>query len=106
MTLAVLVVFTLVALARVFQMAGQPAWAAFVPVINTLVLLRISRLSLWWAVLLAVPVINIFLMLAVSVAVARRFRHSSAFAAGLWLLPFVFYPVLAFGEQRSRYCEA
>jgi hypothetical protein len=93
---------TVAAMWRVFRLAGEPGWAAIVPLYDGIVLLRIAGMSAWWVLLLLVPLVNVFVLLAVATGVARRFGHGGAFAAGLWIAPFVFYPILALADERPH----
>lgn len=86
---------TAIALWRIFSIAGQPGWAAIVPVYNIVVLLRVAGRSGSWAFLLLVPIVNVVVPLVAALGVSRRFGHGVPLAIGLWLLPFVFYPMLA-----------
>jgi hypothetical protein len=91
----------------VFPKAGQPAWAAFVPLYNIYVLVvGVARLSTLWFVLLLVPVVHIIAAILVNVEVAKRFGKSEAFGLGLALLGFVFYPILGFGSDQYQEGEA
>lgn len=100
-TLAILVL-SVASLWRVFTRAGEPGWAVLVPIYNGVVLLRVARRPVWWLLLLLIPGVNVVTALVVDVALARRFGRSAGFAVGLWLLPFVFLPVLAFtGDARA-----
>lgn len=92
---------------RVFPKAGQPAWAAFVPLYNLYVLVvGVARLSTLWFVLLLVPVVHIIAAILVNMEVAKRFGKSEAFGLGLALLGFVFYPILGFGSDQYQEGEA
>lgn len=97
----VILVLTIAAMWRVFQRAGQPGWAVVVPIYNAVVLMRVARLSAWWVLLLVVPLVNLVVLLVAAVGVAHRFERSAAFGFGLWLLPFVFYPLLALDVGRG-----
>jgi len=83
---------------KVFVKAGQPGWAAVVPIYNLIVLLNIARKPLWWIVLCVIPFVNLIAAILISIAVARNFGKSVAFGVGLALLPFVFYPMLGFSD--------
>jgi hypothetical protein len=88
---------------RVFPKAGQPWWAALVPVYNIYVLVvGVARLSVLWFVLVLVPVVQVVAAILVNVEVAKRFGRSEAFGLGLALLGFVFYPVLGFGPDKYQ----
>ena len=55
--LGVSLVLTVVFIAsnwRVFSKAGEPGWAAIVPIYNILVLLRIAGKPAWWIILLII----------------------------------------------------
>lgn len=85
---------------RLFERAGEPGWASLVPIYGQLVLLRIAGMSGWWIVLLVVPYLGVIAALPVCIALARRFGRGVPFGIALWLLPFVFAPILAFGESK------
>ena len=88
---------------RVFPKAGQPWWAAFVPIYNIYVLVvGVARLSMLWFVLVLVPGVQIIAAILVNVEVAKRFGKSEAFGLGLALLGFVFYPLLGFGPDEYQ----
>ncbi len=42
-----------------FVKAGEPGWAAIVPIYNTVVMLKIVDKPLWWIILLFIPFVNI-----------------------------------------------
>ena len=83
---------------RVFQKAGKPGWAAIIPIYNIIVLLQITGKPIWWLILYFIPFVNVVVLVLVCIALARRFGKSVAFAIGLALLPFIFYPILGFGD--------
>ena len=86
----------IISLWKIFVKAGKPGWAAIVPIYNTIVMLEIVGKSLWWIILMFIPFVNIVLSIIVTVELAKKFKKSSGFAVGLILLPFIFYPILAF----------
>lgn len=88
---------TFAGLWKVFEKAGQPGWAAIVPVYNILVLLQIVGKPAWW-VLLVLCTGGIGWIL-VGMAVAERFGKSQVFGiVGLGLFSFVGYPMLGFSD--------
>ncbi len=88
---------------RVFPKAGQPWWAALIPLYNIYVLVvGVARLSRLWFVLVLIPVVQIVAAILVNLEVARRFGKSEAFGLGLALLGFVFYPLLGFGSDQYQ----
>lgn len=96
--LAVVVVM-IVALWKVFDKAGEPGWAAIVPLYNTYVLFKITFGQGWMFLLLCVPIANVIFGILVYVKLAKAFGKSTGFAVGLIFLPFIFTLILGFGES-------
>jgi hypothetical protein len=84
----------------IFTKAGQPGWAAIIPIYNIVVLLQIVGRPIWWIVLMLIPFVNFIVGILVTIDLAKSFSKSVGFAIGLLLLPFVFAPMLAFGDAR------
>lgn len=89
---------------KMFEKAGEPGWAAIVPVYNAVVLLKIAGKPAWWIVLFFIPLANLIATFLVAASVSERFGKGLGFTLGLVLLPYVFYPVLGFGK--SQYSAA
>jgi len=85
---------------KVFMKAGQPGWAAIVPVYNLVVLLQIVGRPLWWIVLCMIPFVNLVIVILVYIDLAKSFGQSTGFGLGLVLLSFIFFPILGFGSAR------
>lgn len=85
---------------RVFTKAGQPGWAAIIPIYNAIVWLKVARRPLWWIVLLLIPIVNIVVAIIVNVDVAKNFGKTAGFGVGLALLGLIFAPILAWGSAR------
>ncbi|MGH7295789.1 MAG: DUF5684 domain-containing protein [Polyangiaceae bacterium] len=83
---------------KVFVKAGEPGWAAIVPIYNILVMLKIAGKPVWWIVLFLIPVVSFVVAILVAISIAQRFGKSTGYGVGLALLPFVFYPMLGFGD--------
>ncbi len=82
-----------------FPKAGQPRWAALVPVYNIYVLVvHVAGLSRLWFVLILVPPVNLIASILVNVEVARRFGRNETFGVGMSVFGFVLYPLLGFGN--------
>ncbi|SDY24519.1 DUF5684 domain-containing protein [Halobellus clavatus] len=87
---------------KTFQKAGEPGWAAIIPIYNIYVILRITGGAWWWLLLLFIPVINFVALVKISVDLAGAFGRGILFGLGLTLLPIVFYPILGFGGSRYQ----
>jgi len=83
---------------KVFVKAGEPGWAAVVPIYNLLILLKIAGKPAWWLVLLLIPIVNIPILLLTFISLAERFGKGAGFGVGLLFLAPVFYPLLAWGD--------
>jgi len=93
-----LLVLLLAGMWKVFQKAGKPGWAAIIPIYNIIVLLEITGKPLWWIVLYIIPVVNFVVASLVCIELAKRFGKGVGFGLGLGFLPFIFYPILGFGD--------
>ncbi|MBL7124092.1 MAG: signal peptidase I [Actinobacteria bacterium] len=87
---------------KIFTKAGKPGWASLVPIYNIIVLLEVTRQPLWMIFLLIIPIANIVVMIIVAIELSKSFGKSGGFAAGLILLPIIFYPILAFGSAKYQ----
>ena len=101
LTLA-LVVLIVAAFWRIFTKAGEPGWAAIIPIYNVIVLLKIAGKPLWWILLLIIPLINIIPAILVPIAIAKNFGKGVGFGLGLLFLGIIFYPILAWGDAEYQ----
>jgi hypothetical protein len=97
-----LAVFGIVCLWKIFAKAGQPGWAAVIPIYNTYVLLKVASKPGWWLILFFVPLVNLVIMILADIGLAKNFGPGAGFAVGLILLPIIFLPILAFGSATYR----
>lgn len=93
----VFIVFEIASVWIVFAKAGRPGWAAVIPFYNLYVLCKVGGRPGWWWILYIIPIVDIVVSLVVSFGVAKHFAKGTGFAVGLWLLAFIFLPILAFG---------
>jgi hypothetical protein len=94
----VVAVVMIAAMWTVFAKAGEPGWAAIVPIYNILVLLKISGKPMWWIILFFIPFVNLIIAIVMNIGLARNFGKGAGFAIGLTLLPIIFFPLLAWGD--------
>lgn len=87
---------------KMYVKAGQPGWAVLVPIYNIIVLIQIAKKPVWWIVLFLIPIVSLIAMILVSIEIAKNFGKPTSFAIGLILLPFVFYPILGFGDAQYQ----
>jgi hypothetical protein len=94
------IVFLIASVWKTFSKAGQPGWAAIIPIYNLIVWLRIAGKPWWWMLLMFIPIVSIVIAIIATVEFARAFGKGGGFAVGLIFLPFIFYPILGFGSAR------
>jgi ABC-type sulfate transport system permease subunit len=98
--LIIFVVVPLIGLWKIFEKAGKPGWAALIPIYNAVVLLEIIDRPIWWLILLFCvgPVFGVI----VALELAKSFGKGIGFAVGMILVPFIFYPMLGFGDAKYQ----
>jgi len=84
----------------VFTKAGQPGWAAIVPIYNIIVLLNIVGKPWWWLLLMLIPIVNIVIAIIVYHNLSLSFGKGAGFTVGLIFLAIIFLPILAFGDAK------
>lgn len=99
----VIAIVMIASLWKIYTKAGKPGWACLVPIYNLVILLEIVKKPVWWIILMLIPIVNIIIMIIVAVELAKAFGKPGGFAAGLILLPYIFYPILAFGNAEYAY---
>lgn len=87
---------------KVFTKAGEPGWAAIVPVYNLIILVKILDKPIWYALLCFIPFIGVIVGIYLITELAKKFGQSMGFAIGLILLPIIFFPILGFGSAQYR----
>ena len=103
-----LIVFTLILLLMlvstwmVYEKAGEAGWKSLIPIYNVYILMVIAGKPGWWVLLMLVPVVNLICYFLVMLALADRFGRGAVFGIGLFFLPMVFFPLLAFGGPPAR----
>ena len=90
------------ALWKVFSKAGQPGWAAIIPIYNIYVMCKIAGRPGWWLLLMLIPFVNFIIAIILNVDIAKRFGKGVGFAVGMTLLPFIFWPILGFGSAQYQ----
>jgi len=100
LVMVALIVFMFVCLWRIFTKADEPGWSAIVPLYNTIQMIRLAGKEIWWIALLFIPGVNLVVSIMIMIAFAKAFGKSEGFGVGLALLPFVFFPILAFGNAQ------
>ena len=116
----VLLVFYIVTAWKVFRKAGKPGWAAIIPYYNAWVTFEIGGKPGWWALVgliswvpihsksftiftFLVYLVTIVMSILATVETGKRFGKKRSFTIiFLILLPFIGWPILAFGKAQYR----
>ena len=88
----------LVAFWKLFTKAGQPGWAAIIPIFNLYILCKIAGRPGWWVILMFIPLVNFIIWIVIAIDVAKKFGKGAGFGVGIAFLSFIFVPILAFGD--------
>ncbi len=94
-----IILICLVSLSKIFKKANRSAISAWIPFYNIWILLEIVDVPTWYFLLLLIPGLNIYILFKIMTILAKYFQRGSNFAFGLLLLPFIFYPILAFSKN-------
>ena len=67
-----------------------------------ILLLQIAKRPLWWVLLLFIPVVSFVIAIVIYMDLADRFGKTQVFGIGLAFLPFIFIPILGFGNAKYQ----
>lgn len=95
-----LITLILVSKWHVYKKAGKSGWAGIIPIYNWIVMLEIVGKPMWWIVSFFISPLNIVFFIWTNNLFAKSFGKNQWFTAGLIFLPFIFYPILAFGDAK------
>ncbi|HXO85439.1 MAG TPA: DUF5684 domain-containing protein [Gemmatimonadales bacterium] len=93
-------VFYIASMWKIYTKAGQPGWAAIIPIYNLVVLHQIVGKPIWWIILYFIPIVGIVIGIIVTHALSVSFGKGVGFTLGLIFLGFIFYPVLAWSDAQ------
>jgi hypothetical protein len=96
------IVLMVVAMWKLFVKAGQPGWAAIVPIYNVYVLCKIAGKPGWWVILMIIPIVSIVVFALVAIALAKSFGKGVGFGIGLFFLFPIFGMILGFGSAKYQ----
>lgn len=97
-----LIAFMVISFWKIFEKAGKPGWAAIVPIYNLVVWCEIIQKPGWWAALMLIPYIGIIWQVWATNLLVKKFGKDEGFTVGCVFLPFVFWPILAFGDAKFQ----
>jgi len=83
-----------------FRKAGEPGWAAVVPVYSQMIMAKIAGKGESYGLLCLIPFACPVFLIIIIVELCKRFDVGGGFAWGVILLPLVFWPILGLGSAR------
>jgi len=92
----------LISLWKIHEKAGKPGWTGIVPIYNVIVELEIVGKPWWWLLLMFIPYVGIIWSIWTVNLLVKSFGKSEGFTVGVILLPFIFLPILAFGDSQYQ----
>jgi hypothetical protein len=95
-----IILLIIISMWKIFTKAGKPGWAAIIPIYNCIVLLEIVNKPVWWIILLLIPFVNLIFMIIVMHQLSVSFGQGVGMTLLLIFLPFIGYPMLAFGSAQ------
>ena len=102
----ILIAIYVIASWKIFEKAGQPGWAAIIPIYNLIVMLDVQGRPKWWVIWYLIPFVNYVSILVMFIILcldyAKRFGKDGGFVAGLILLNPIFLLILAFGSAQYQ----
>jgi hypothetical protein len=121
------IVFMIASRWKIFEKSGEHGWASIVPIYNMIIMCRIARKPGFWVLLQFIPYIGIIWILALRPEgaaslgllkfipfigiiwsiwiinrIAKGFGKNEGFTLGLIFLPFIFWPILGFGDSEYQ----
>lgn len=94
----IFIVLMIAAQWKIYTKAGKPGWACIIPIYNIIVLLEIVGKPWWWLLLMLIPVVNFVFLIWMYNLLSKSFGKTEGFTVGMILLPFIFFPILGFGD--------
>ncbi len=98
--LLIVSIISLVGLWKIFVKAGKPGWGAIIPIYNMYCLFEMSFGTGWLFLLCFVPCVNAVMMIIMWIKLAQAFGKGAGYGVGILLVPFIFLPMLGFGDAQ------
>ena len=75
-------ILLIAAIWKVFSKAGQPGWAAIIPIYNIYVMCKVAGRPGWWLLLMLIPFVNIIIAIILNVDIANASVKALASPSG------------------------
>ena len=96
-----LLIISVIGLSFIFKKAHEPQWAAFVPVYNILLWVKIVKKPIWrWTIFCLIPFVNVFMVMLLIVETLKAFGKPGIGSQVLGILfPFIYLPWLGMSKK-------
>ena len=95
-----LLFFIIVANWKVYKKMGLEGWECIVPIYNLWVLAKAVGKPPYWGLLCCIPYIGIIWAIWLCNMLSKSFGKEEGFTVGMVILPFIFIPILGFGDAK------
>lgn len=92
------IILIIVPMCLIFKKAERKWWEAIIPFYNIYILTIIVGVPWWILIGFFIPIINYVTSAVMYYYLSKRFGYEIPFAVGLFFLPFIFLPVLGYGD--------
>jgi len=92
-------VIEIVGLWHLFVKAGEPGWAAIIPIYNYLIAIKVAGKPWWYILMFLVPILDLIFYIIILHGLSKNFGKGSGFTVGLFFFRFIFIPILGFGKS-------
>ncbi len=98
----------IVSIWKIFTKAGKPGWAVLVPGYSLVIMLEVAKKPGPWVFIflygilvpLAGPIAALVFYILMLNGISKSFGYSAGFTVGLFFLPLIFFPIVAFGGAK------
>lgn len=94
------IILSIAGLWKMFTKAGQPGFAAIIPIYNIYIMTKIAEKPGWFVLLFFIPLANIYAYVVIMNGISTKFGKGTGFTLGLIFLGFIFFPILGFGDAQ------
>lgn len=88
---------------KVFTKAGEPGWAAIIPIYNYYIVLKIIGRPWWWLLLMLIPIVNLVVSIIVAIDLAKSFGKDALYGIILlWIFSVIGFLILGYGDAEYQ----
>ncbi len=101
-TVLILSIPGLIGLMKIFEKAGENPWAAFIPIYNAYIWVKVLEKPMWWLIFVFTPFLNVFMVFLMIAETAKTFNKNLLWEQALAVLfPYVYLPYLGFNKEEK-----